>query len=148
MYIIHLMYFLQIYFSTRDFYQVFIPAECSLTMCTSTFLANHKNPTNIIPFGFKHIKHQGDAILNGCHQLPDTVLVGWVFFGPAGGDDGAIQHGDESTTGSCWWGKNTDLSGKSKKNKKQNKTPNSQKQQKKTKTKFETECYFKNNLNN
>lgn len=122
--VIHLMYFLQIYFSTRDFYQVFIPAECSLTMCTSTFLANHKNPTNIISFGFKHIKHQGDAILNGCHQLPDTVLVGWVFFGPAGGDDGAIQHGDESTTGSCWWGKNTDLSGKSKKNKKQNKTPN------------------------
>lgn len=48
MYLIHffnyLMCFLHIYFSTRDFYQVFIPAESSLTMCTSTFLTNHKKP--------------------------------------------------------------------------------------------------------
>lgn len=61
--------------------------------------------TYIIPFGLEHIEHQSDAILNGCHQLPHTVLVGWVFFGPPGGGEGAIKLGDEPTTGSCWWEK-------------------------------------------
>jgi len=62
-----------------------------------------KNITYIVPFGLKHIEYKSDAILNGCHQLPHTVLVGWVFFGPPGGGEGAIQFGDEPATGSCWW---------------------------------------------
>lgn len=61
--------------------------------------------THIIPFGLKHIEHQSNAILNGRHQLPHTVLVWWIFFGPAGGGEGAVQLGDEPTTGSCWWEK-------------------------------------------
>lgn len=59
--------------------------------------------TYIISFGLEHIKHESDAILNGCHQLPHTVLVGRVFFGPPRGGERAIQLGDETTTGSCWW---------------------------------------------
>lgn len=61
--------------------------------------------TYIIPFSLKHIEHQSYTILNGRHQLPHTVLVGWVLFGPAGGGEGTIQLGDEPATGSCWWDK-------------------------------------------
>lgn len=57
--------------------------------------------TYIIAFSLEHIEHQGDAILNGCHQLPHTVFIGWVFFGPPRGGEGPVQLGDEATTGSC-----------------------------------------------
>lgn len=59
--------------------------------------------TYIVSFGLEHVEHQSDAILNGRHQLPHAVLVGRVFLGPPGGGEGAIQLGNEPTTGSCWW---------------------------------------------
>lgn len=62
--------------------------------------------TYIVSFRFKAIKHQGDPVLSGGHQLPHTVLVVWVFVGPAGGGEGAVQNGDKAATSSCWRKKN------------------------------------------
>lgn len=56
----------------------------------------------IVALGLKDIKQQGDVVMCGGHQLPNTVLVGGVFFGPAGGVDGAIKLGNEASTRSCW----------------------------------------------
>lgn len=61
------------------------------------------SPTHIVSFGLEHVEHQSDAVLDGRHQLPHAVLVGRVFFGPAGGGEGAVQLGDEPAAGSCWW---------------------------------------------
>ena len=58
--------------------------------------------THIIAFSLKCIEQKSDAILNGCHKLPDTVLVGGILCGPSRGGKGTIQLGDEATTGSCW----------------------------------------------
>ena len=74
-------------------------------MSSVGYLIKPLQVTYIVAFSLEHIKHQGDAVLNGCHQLPHTVFVGWVFFGPPRGGEGAIQLGDEATAGSCWWEK-------------------------------------------
>lgn len=58
--------------------------------------------TYIIALGLEEVKLQGDAVLGGRHQLPDAVFVRGVLLGPARASDGAIELGEESTTGS--WG--------------------------------------------
>lgn len=56
--------------------------------------------TYIIALSLEEVKLQGDTVLGGGHQLPDAVFVGRVLFGPTGAGDGAIELGEESTTGS------------------------------------------------
>lgn len=62
---------------------------------------SHNNPgAHVIALSLKDVKKQGDSVLCGCHQLPDTVLIGGVLPGPAWTGDGAVQLGDETSTGS------------------------------------------------
>lgn len=64
----------------------------------------HKNPSaHVIALSLEDVKEQSDAVLRGGHQLPDAVLVGGVFPGPAGAGDGAVQLRDEASAGSCTW---------------------------------------------
>lgn len=56
----------------------------------------------VIALGLEEVKLQRDAVLGGGHQLPDAVFVRGVLLGPARAGDGAIEFGEESTTGS--WG--------------------------------------------
>ena len=58
--------------------------------------------TYVIALGLKEVELQGNAVLGGRHQLPDAVFVRGVLLGPARAGDGAIELGEESTTGS--WG--------------------------------------------
>lgn len=52
----------------------------------------------VIALRLKDVKEQGDAVLCGRHQLPDTVLVRGVLSRPAWTGDGAVQFGDETST--------------------------------------------------
>lgn len=71
-----------------------------------------KPNTHIIALGLKEVKLQGYPVLCGCYQLPDAVLVGWIFLRPSRACDGTIELSEESATGSCrtenptdrWWG--------------------------------------------
>lgn len=71
-------------------------------MSSVGYVINHLVVTYIIALSLKHIEHQGDAVLNGCYQLPHAVFIGWVFFGPSRGGEGPVKLGYEATTGSCW----------------------------------------------
>lgn len=75
----------------------------SLGPTAYTFLPTHAlGGTYIIALCLKEVKLQGDAVLSGGHQLPDAIFVRWVLLRPAWAGDGAIELGEESTTGS--WG--------------------------------------------
>lgn len=67
----------------------------------------HNNPSaHIIALSLEDVKEQSDAILRGSDELPDAVLVRRIFSRPPGAGDGAIQLGDETSTGS--WMKKKD----------------------------------------
>lgn len=58
--------------------------------------------TYVVALGLEEVELQGDTVLGGGHQLPDTVFVWWVLLGPARAGDRAVELGEESATGS--WG--------------------------------------------
>lgn len=68
---------------------------------THPMLSHNNTSAHVIALCLKDVKEQGDAVLCGGHQLPDTVLVWGVLPGPAWAGDGAIQLGDEASTCSC-----------------------------------------------
>lgn len=60
----------------------------------------HNNPNaHVIALSLEDIKEQRDAVLRGGNQLPDAVFVWRVLSGPAWTGDGAIQLGNEASTG-------------------------------------------------
>lgn len=71
---------------------------------TQTLLCEDPHPrqagTHVIALRLKEVKLQRNSVLGGGHQLPDAVFVWGVFLGPARAGDGAIELGEESTTGS------------------------------------------------
>lgn len=46
---------------------------------------NHS--AHVIALSLEDVKEQGNAVLRGCDQLPDAVLVGRVLSGPTGAGD-------------------------------------------------------------
>lgn len=67
----------------------------------------HNNPSaHIIALSLEDVKEQSDAILRGSNELPDAVLVRWIFSRPPRAGDWAIQLRDETSTGS--WMKKKD----------------------------------------
>ncbi len=72
----------------------FTPIELKWTRQTHPTL-RQKPSAHIVPLRLEDVEEQRDAVLRGCHQLPDAVLVGRILFGPAWTGDGPIQLGDE-----------------------------------------------------
>lgn len=58
-----------------------------------------RNCSHIVALSLEDVKEQSDAVLSGGHQLPDAVLVWGVLSGPSWTGDGAVQFGDEASTG-------------------------------------------------
>lgn len=57
--------------------------------------------THIIALGLEEVELEGDAVLGGGHQLPDAVFIGGILLGPARAGDGAVEFGEETSTGGC-----------------------------------------------
>lgn len=56
---------------------------------------------HLVTLQLKGLKLHGDAILSWSDHLPHTVLVGWIFFGPARSANSPIQLRQETPTCRC-----------------------------------------------